>query len=398
MSKAAKLRSFGFFVFAILWLSLTAAAQCPMGMEAHYVPSQLPTLAGHGICHLRLWDSKTNWIDLETSNGVYDWSNLDAMLAEAQTMGVDVLYTFGKVPAWASSNPTDPNCTDIYHAGDCAPPSDVNSGDDYFKAYVTALMAHVGTKISYFEMWNEPYNLPYWDGTPQELAIMVADAAPIILAANPEALIMTPSVSPWKNQHVFVQNFLDAIQGEVTFDVFSMHDYTWGGPAEKIVSEIESVEAFQTAVGMQNLPLWGVEGSDKEWTTAPGLSTQQERNDFIARYYTLELNHGSLRHYWYSWNGEPGTLMGTQGATVYATVSSWFTNRTPKGCLVTPVKGGDKYICTLKDTAVHQIVWVTNGTSTFSTKASYYQTELGVTNPVVGGSVPINQSPIFILQ
>ncbi|MFY9908196.1 MAG: hypothetical protein WAK56_00050, partial [Candidatus Sulfotelmatobacter sp.] len=83
---------------------------------------------------------------------------------------------------------------------------------------------------------------------------------------------------------------------------------------------------------------------------------------------------------------------------VYATVSSWFTNRTPKGCLVTPVKGGDKYICTLKDTAVHQIVWVTNGTSTFSTKASYYQTELGVTNPVVGGSVPINQSPIFILQ
>jgi polysaccharide biosynthesis protein PslG len=397
MRNAGKLRSFG-FVFAIMWLSLTAAAQCPMGMEVHNVPAKFPTLAGKGICHLRLWDSQTNWIDLETSDGVYDWSNLDGLLNEAQNLGVDVLYTFGKVPGWASSDPTDPHCTDNYHAGDCAPPSDVNSGDNYFKAYVTALMAHVGTKISYFEMWNEPYNLPYWDGTPQELAIMVSDAAAIIRAANPNALVMTPSVSPWKNQHVFVQAFLEAIQGQVTFDVFSMHDYTWGGPAEKIVSEIENVESFQSAMGMDNIPLWGVEGSDKEWTTSPILSTQQEKNDFIARYYTLELNHGSLRHYWYSWNGEPGMLMATQGAQVYKIVSSWFTNRTPQGCVVTPYDGGDEYVCTLQDTTAHQIVWVTNGTGTFATTASEYETELGGIVKVVNGSVPISSSPIFIVK
>ena len=392
MSKTAKLRSLG-VLLATLCLSLVAAAQCPMGMQIRYAPSQFSTLPGHGICHLRLWDDMTNWIDLNPSNGVYNWKNLDTFLAEANSLGVDVLYTFGKVPGWASSNPTDPNCRDGYHAGDCAPPSDVDTGDAYFKTFVTALMQHTGTKISYFEMWNEPYNLPYWDGTPAQLATMVADAASIIRAANPQALILTPSVSPWPNQQVFVQNFLNAAQGRVSFDVFAMHDYTWGGPPEKVVSEILSVQKFQAAVGMQNIPLWGAEGSDKNWSTF----TQQQKNDFVARYLTLELNHGSLRHYWYSWDtATVGQLMNTPAATVYATVASWFTGRTPLGCVGS--NRGTQFVCTLQDTTAHQVVWLTTGTGNFATTASSYQTEDGVIYSVVGGSVPINSSPIFILQ
>jgi len=386
------------FSIGILCFSLAATAQlqqCPMGMETHYQTNIFYTLSGNGICHLRLWDTKTAWIDLEPSNGVYNWSTLDTMLAEANTLGADVLYTFGKTPGWASSNPNDPNCKDAYHAGDCAPPSDVNTGDAYFKAFVTALVQHAGTKIAHYEMWNEPYNLPYWDGTPQELEIMVADGAQIIRSLNPQALILTPSISPWPNQQVFLASFLTACQGNVAFDVFDMHDYTWGGPAEKVISEIQSVQNFQVKMGLQNLPLWGSEGSDKEWANF----TQQQKNDFVARYYTLELNHGSQRHYWYSWNVPTvGLLMNTPAATVYLTVGTWFNGRTPKGCVRTSYLGGYQYVCTLQDTTAHPIVWVTTGTGMFTTTASTYQTTDGVTHSVVGGSVPINDSPIFILQ
>ena len=394
MQKTARLST---FAFLLLMLVPFAAAQqqtnCPMGMETHFAPSIFYTLNGAGVCHLRIWDDQANWIDSETSRGVYNWKNLDTMLNEANTLGVDVLFTFGKVPGWASSNPTDPNCADGYHAGDCAPPSDVNSGDNYFKEYVTALMQHTGTQITYFEMWNEPYNPPYWDGTPEELEIMVADAAQIIRSMNPNAVILTPSISPWKNQQVFLTGFLNACQGNVSFDIFAMHDYTWGGPPEKLVSEVQSVESFQTAMGLQNLPLWSAEGSDKEWSTF----TQQQKNDFVARYYALELNYGSKRHYWYSWNvSTVGQLMNTPAATVYKTIGAWFTGMTHTGC----TQKGYGYICTERDAngALHPIVWMTQGTANYPTKASQYQTTDGVTHQVVGGLVPVNDSPIFILQ
>jgi hypothetical protein len=44
------------------------------------------------------------------------------------------------------------------------------------------------------------------------------------------------------------------------------------------------------------------------------------------------------------------------------------------------------------------IVWVTQGTGTFTTTASAYQTTDGVIHAVVDGSVPINDSPVFILE
>ena len=381
MTNVPKLRTCALLV-GVLCCSLAAVAQqqCPMGMETHFAPNIFTTLSGKGICHLRLWDTQTNWVDIATSSGVYNWSNLDTMLAEANTLNADVLYTFGK---------------DKYNDGDCAPPIDVDSGDAYFKAFVTALVQHVGTKITYYEMWNEPYNLPYWDGTPKQLEIMVADAAQIIRALNPQAVILTPSMSPWPNQQVFLQSFLTACQGNVAFDVFAMHDYTWGGPAEKVVSEIQNVQSFQAKMGLQNIPLWGSEGSDKEWANF----TQQEKNDFVARYYSLELNQGSQRHYWYSWDvPTTGQLMGNAAATVYTTVGTWYDGRKPTGCVKSGVNGGYQYVCTLMDTIAHPIVWLTVGTGTYATTASTYQTTDGVTHSVVGGSVPINDSPIFIVK
>jgi hypothetical protein len=399
MMNTTKLRSFALLVvFFCVAMAAMAQQNCPMGMETHFVPPNFPTMSGYGICHLRLWDSDTAWINLETSNGVYNWSSLDTMLSEAQTLNSDVLYTFGKTPGWASSNPTDPNCTDGYHDGDCAPPSDVNTGDNYFKAFVSALVAHVGTQITYYEMWNEPYNLPYWDGTPQELEIMVADAAAIIRAANPNAIIITPSISTWANQQVFLQQFLTACQGNVSFDVFGIHDYTWGGPAEAVVARVQSAINFQKAVGLQALPLWGTEGSDKYWSTF----TQQEKNDYVARYYSLELNMGSLRHYWYSWDvATVGELMNTPAATVYQTVGTWYDGRNALGCKNKKFDGGYEYQCTLQDTtdsSEYYVMWATNGSTTFATKASTYMTDMGVVTPVVGGSVPISDSPVLIQQ
>ena len=37
---------------------------------------------------LRLWDNATSWTNIETSKGVFDWTNLDKVVADANTNGV----------------------------------------------------------------------------------------------------------------------------------------------------------------------------------------------------------------------------------------------------------------------------------------------------------------------
>ena len=54
---------------------------------------------------IRLWDDNVKWAQVETSNGVYDWSHLDTWMSKAQAQGMDVLYTIGNTPQWAGSIP-----------------------------------------------------------------------------------------------------------------------------------------------------------------------------------------------------------------------------------------------------------------------------------------------------
>jgi polysaccharide biosynthesis protein PslG len=47
---------------------------------------------------MRLWDTGTQWKDLEPSNGAFHWLYLDAWVAEAKANNKDVLLTFAGVP------------------------------------------------------------------------------------------------------------------------------------------------------------------------------------------------------------------------------------------------------------------------------------------------------------
>jgi hypothetical protein len=99
---------------------------------------------------MRLWDTGTSWQEIETSNGVFNWRGLDSRLAQARDNGKDVLYTFGRVPVWISSAPLQ-RCG--YGLGCAAPPSDLESGDSVFKAFVTALVKHSLTNTNHIKYY-----------------------------------------------------------------------------------------------------------------------------------------------------------------------------------------------------------------------------------------------------
>lgn len=147
----------------------------------------------------RFWDSPPlQWPSINTASGVFDFTYLDATLAQAYTSGVmEGLYTLARTPPWATSNPTDTSChyttaTSGGGNGECDAPSDLNTDgtgtNAIWKAWITAIASHANdptylqthAHIRYWEIWNEPDATFYWSGSFAQLARLTEDANCII--------------------------------------------------------------------------------------------------------------------------------------------------------------------------------------------------------------------------
>ncbi len=146
----------------------------------------------------RFWDSEPlQWPSINTASGVFNFSNLDATLAQAYSSGIVGFYTLARTPPWATSKPGDTSCSYTTSTsgggnGECDPPSDLNSdgtgANAIWKAWITAIATHVNDStylqthahIKYWEIWNEPDALIFWTGSFAQLARLTEDANCII--------------------------------------------------------------------------------------------------------------------------------------------------------------------------------------------------------------------------
>src|SRR5208337_3409378 len=264
----------------------------------------------------RLWNSETQWGKINTAEGVYDWTILDKWLAAAQSHQIGVLYTFGYVPAWASSNPTDPNCDE--GLGACDPPNDLNADgsgrDQHWKDFVTALVAHNKNSttghIGSWETWNEAYHTRGWNGTVAQMVRMAQDATAIIKAADPTALVATPSVVFCTQGINWMDSYLAAGGGQYA-DRIAFHGYVQRPGhtpiPEDFVSHLNSLKTVLAKYGQQEKWLWDTEAS---WgnTAFTGFTDKDMQAAFLARSYLLHGSSGVVRFYWYAWNDSVGTL------------------------------------------------------------------------------------------
>ena len=142
-----------FLALTLLTVSLATAQSPPagipstfFGMHINQILTPWPSVA---FGSYRLWDDGTSWASINTSNGFYDWSRLDAWVSAAQQHNAQLMYAFGRTPTWASSAPTT-SCT--YAPGSCVAPADYADWDNF----VTELAIRYKGTIKYYEMWNEP--------------------------------------------------------------------------------------------------------------------------------------------------------------------------------------------------------------------------------------------------
>jgi hypothetical protein len=321
--------------------------------------------APYGRC--RIWGvAGTLWADIEPSQGVYQFTTLDGILAAAKQAGISdgCIFTFGYFPQWASTNPTDNTCDKLNTTtGSCWPPADLNfdgSGTDQTVLdAITAIATHLNdptyllthAHIKYWEPFNEPYRSSILSGTVcatthtcsfngsyAQLVRMAEDMRCVIkgtgtvngvpcarTAIDPSAAITTPSGQSYfqTNGRLVVANFLRCNQkppsgsgcttgsrGSAATDVVNLHCYVIAGNADDTVGNIAASRILLSPVDAAK-PFFCGEGS---WGTTTGLADPDLQAGFVARWFVNVLSQQVTTAMWYSWDNQGwGTLWNPKG-------------------------------------------------------------------------------------
>lgn len=349
---------------------------------------------------LRLWNTKTTWNDLEPSKGTYNWTNLDLYLKLAQQHNVDVEYTFGYTAAWASSG-SNSGCSQYPQS--CFPPT--NEQD--WKDFVTAVVTHAAGRIKYWEVWNEANAKNFWIGTPAQMLTMATDAYNIIKAADPTAIVLSPSVSGTPTNEANWLNRYLSIGGGSVMDAVTFHSHRVDinnpdvGP-NGILTFITTIKSVLAAHGLSAKPIWGTETGWRPQDT--NFAADPRSPGYVAREYLMSYSNGVTRLYWYLWDSSTGwgTLWTSTGGTnaagvAYGQVYNWLVGATMSSpCAVV---FGTTWSCTFTRPGGYQaqVVWDTLTTTSYTPTSQYTQyRDLAGNVTAISRAVTVGYSPILL--
>lgn len=417
----------GFFVLLTASMMVAQADEndvtltlTPSAVTSTVIPAQLFDMSAHSevlfstpwptmqIYGMRLWDSDTGWGQINTANGIYDWTTLDQWITAAGTHKSQLIYTFGETPTWASSNPTDSSCD--YAPGSCWPPDDLNSDgtgtDEHWINFVTAIAQHAPS-ITTWELWNTPHDTSQWNGTNAQLVRMAEDARTYIRKYIPTAKIVGPANGqlnysyPSSNCTMAdkMGGYLAAGLGKY-IDIMALHTYYTVVP-EDIVPVVQCYQSTMATYHLNSLPLWSTEGS---WGLDTSLAGTSNQAGFVARLYLLLWSNGVARHYWYDWDDASTGTLEVNGkinspGIAYEQVEKWMLGRTMSTLCAKNSSG--IWTCGLTGSGGYaaQAVWYPGGTKSYVAPTKYidYLDLSGNKHTISkGATVTVGAEPILL--
>lgn len=191
---------------------------------AGYPPAQTLARAKRlGVSVVRI-DIDWNWLEWKRP-GTATWYSpevhrLDAFLNEAHKEHIQVLATVVDSPCWASM-PANRRCrADLAsYRGIHTPLHPLG-----FAAFLKRLVAHVGTKIGYYEIWNEPNAPRFWSHPdPVRYVRLLRAAYRAVKQADPQAQVLGGATS---GADVSFVDRMYAAGAKGWFDALSIHPYS----------------------------------------------------------------------------------------------------------------------------------------------------------------------------
>jgi hypothetical protein len=244
------------------------------------IPPQTPYLNVNQSWH-RIWDNYTTWKLINTASGVYNWSRLDDVVNIAESHGLKIIYGAGCAPDHAAGSSTggsqyNPN-----------PPTEAA-----WIAWVTALVTRYAGRIHAYELWNEPNDTLFWNGTYAQMARLCQLAYPIIKSIDPNAIVVSPCPAGILSVPIFA-GLLDAGMGEYC-DVFAFHAYSASYQPEYARFVTENYRGMANQKGYRAKQLWNTESGFIQYVNEAGAlitghdpadaMTAQQGSSYVARW------------------------------------------------------------------------------------------------------------------
>lgn len=181
------------------------------------------------------------WSQVEPEPGNYTFDVVDAFLDQLDG-SEEIWITVCSSSRWATQQATD-----------FLPPSPAKELSSYYE-FVHRLVQHCGGRVRFWQCDNEPSNVGLtWMGTAQEYVAQlevlhraVKDADPAAIVVLGGAAYAIPASAPNSPERQFYDVLLR--DGRDAFDAFDLHLY---GPADQIVSDIETTRSMMRRFGYE---------------------------------------------------------------------------------------------------------------------------------------------------
>lgn len=346
------------FIFCLLFFCVGPSVSLAnniffFGQHVFYPDSYKP-IAYKAFDGIRIWGNpKTLWRDVEPRQGVYDFTTLDQHVDLAESRGMDIMYTLGQTPIWASSRPNE---LGNFGYGAAAEPANMQ---DWFD-YVSKVAQRYRGRISAYEVMNEPrigeaikmYSPGFFSGSTAQLVRMTELAAQAVHAADPRALVVCPAMDGSDLGIKRLEYFL-AQGGGSNCDVIGFHFYLKTGSINEFTSLLAQIRQLMVRYKVQNKPIWNTEmgvlvassgtqiRAGAVGSALSKLYSDEEAATLMLKVHVAASNGGVARTYWFAHdsssmgstlpNKKTGQLNGLGEA--YANAKEWLSHgRKVRGC------------------------------------------------------------------
>lgn len=281
----------------------------------------------------RIHDCYCRWLDIETSEGVYDWTRLDAFVEEAVSNGRRVMYTLHGTPTFRAPLADQAFKGPYNKFGECASPESLSS----VSSFVSALVARYNTvnpsnlsgvkKIAAIETWNEPRfaqtRTGFWWGTAQQLVDLSKTVRAAAKALDASIQVYSPAFEDSTSMGAYLATASsDALDtGATLADALTFHPYLASAStydpyvrlgnrtAKPLIGSssqsIYALAAVQAAVGT-SLPLEFTEWGFGTYASDPMLTgflamSERDRYTMVWRFLAASAALGVKSVYLYSY-------------------------------------------------------------------------------------------------
>jgi hypothetical protein len=188
-----------------------------------------------------------DWFRIEPEQGNFRWRETDRIIERSSDLGLEVLATLSYTPAWASSNPGNPQISD--------PPAST----EYWTNVVREAVRRYGKRLRFWQFWNEPNLHEFWTGTMTQYRRDILEAgARVAKNVHPGCRVVSPgfaNVGSWREW------FEETMKAKALIDVINHHNYESSGG--EVIARLErdtflrpSLRTLMKENGVDDRPFW----------------------------------------------------------------------------------------------------------------------------------------------